>query len=251
MKLRYLLFNFSLLLSAVNLSGQANQAGRLFIPFLDKESQSNIVVTISDVFGDGQPCSMINTNVLSNTNLFALEEQKLIEEVFVKYKNVTTNSGPPGTELAGLYKTNFDVKAIDRTVKVEEWVAHFQYTNFDAHEEIRFGGGMLAEFRNKSNDGYSVSLTQIGDGSLLGFGEVKHDLANGLFARFVDTHKQGTPWDYKLANFRDSQLIEYKQYTNGMVLGKFFMWDLRSGKLIIEAKLKEPYDWNKNRIQIR
>src|SRR5208337_4989301 len=100
MKPRHLMLHLSLLLFAGNLFGQSNQAERLFVPFLDNESQNNVIVAISDTSGSGKTCPIKYTNVLSNTNLFSLEEQTLLRDVFIKYKHVTTNSGPPGTQFA-------------------------------------------------------------------------------------------------------------------------------------------------------
>ena len=37
------------------------------------------MVTVADLFGDGETCPRVYTNSLSNTNLFALEQQRLIE----------------------------------------------------------------------------------------------------------------------------------------------------------------------------
>jgi len=131
-------------------------AERLFIPFLDPASQSNVTVTVSD-FGKGQPCPPEFANSVSNTNLFTHEEQQMIRDIFVKYKNVTTNSGPPGTILINFYKTNFVIQPIywvktndwNRRRTNELWVSDFQYTNSESREEIRFGGGMSATFTDK------------------------------------------------------------------------------------------------------
>ena len=172
MKLAHLTVGASLLLLAGGLFGQTNQI-RLFLPFLDKESQSNVIVTVFDLFGGGQPSPSEYNNVLSNTNLFTPKQQKLIKSVLVKYQKVTTNSGPAGTVLTGFYKTNFFVKERDNKVEIEQWVARFQYTNFEAHEMIYFGAGIRQEFRTKANDGYNASLTRVGGGSLLSVIEVR------------------------------------------------------------------------------
>lgn len=252
MKTQFLIFSSSLLLAIGNIFGQSNQTNKLSFWFLDKESESNITVAISDLGGRGQPCPPKYTNALSNTNLFTPEEQKLIKEVFVKYRNVTTNSGPPGSVLANLYRTNFVIKAMNETVKDENWVADFQYTNSDMHERIRFGFGMIAESRNKSNDGCDVSLTRMGGGTtLFGFMEIKHNLPNGLAVRFYDNRSQGMSWDYKLASLTNSSLVEYRQYTNGLVLGKYLMWNPANGNLTIEAEFKESYDFEKHRTDFR
>src|SRR5205085_1884200 len=79
-----------ILISFVNtLFGQTN-VQRQFIPFLDKESQSNVDVTVCNF--NGTPCPPELTNTLSNTNLFTPADVETIMEVFAKYKNITTNS---------------------------------------------------------------------------------------------------------------------------------------------------------------
>jgi len=219
---------------------------------LTEDSQSNIVVTVSELYSSGHPCPIEFTNALSNTNLFTPKEQKIINELFNKYQNTTTNSGPAGTVLAGLYRTNITVSTIDRKVEIEQWIARFQYTNFDAHETISFGkGGIGVEFRTKANDGYDAALTCVGDGTLLHFTEIKQNLFNGVKAVFNDNHPQGLTWDYRRANFKGGRLTEYRQYTNGMVLGKYFMWNSQNGNLMLEANFKEPYDFEKHMIQLQ
>jgi hypothetical protein len=232
------------LLCAEIISGQTNQQGKLIIPFLDEKSQSNVSVTVSDVLGDGQPCPAECTNTLSNTNLFALEEQRLIKDVFVKYANVTTNSGLPGVKLAILYKTNYTVRAMNRTMTNENWVGQYQYTNFGAQEEIRFGSGLFAKYRTQSNDGYNVYIGRTGGGSILRFMTVKGDRISGVLAEFDDSQPQGMSWDYKRTSFTNSILTAFRQYTNGMVFGKFFLWDTK-GQLKLAAEFKKPYDFEK------
>jgi hypothetical protein len=195
----------------------ANRPDRLFIPFLDPASQSNVTVTVSSMFTKEEPCPMAYTNTLSNTNLFTPEEQKTIREVLGKYKNVTTNSGPPGTILVNFYKTNF-IAPPPYWVKTDAywmahrtngmWVANFQYTNSEGQEEIRIGAGMSAKLTNKSKNGYNASITRTGSGSLLTFTELKHGSASGVLVRFYDLHVQGTSWDYNLADFSDGHLVQ-------------------------------------------
>ena len=225
-----------------------SQTGHMkqFLPGLDPESQTNVVVAVCDIFGEGQPCPVNYTNVLSNRNLFTLEQQKCIREAFAKYRNVTTNSGPPGAVLDSLYETNIATKAMYRTGVVDTWVADFKYTNLEAREEVRFGAGLVAEFRNMSNDGYNVSFTPTGDGTMFSFSEIRHGLISGLLARFRDMRPQGLAWDYKLADFTNSRLGEYRQYTNGMVFGKYLVWNVVTGNLLIEAEFKQPYDWRRH-----
>ena len=248
--LHYIAINCAILFYCINIYCQSAQPGRLFIPFLDKESQTNVIVTVSDLFGSGETCPHIYTNVLSNTNLFSFGDQRLINGLFLKYKNVTTNLGPPGTELVSLYQTNYAIKAMGRTVAVQNWMARFQYTNSEDHEEITFCSGILAKFRNKYNAGYNLSIGRTGDGSWLRIANVKNDLINGLVATFVDSHSQGATWEYRFADFKNCRLGEYRQYTNGLAIGKYLMWNVKTGNLILDAMFKEPYDIEKHRSQV-
>lgn len=249
MKLPHLALGLSLIVFTGDLLGQTNQT-RLFLPFLDKESQSNVVVS---VYGEGQPCSMEYTNVLSNTNLFTSEEQVLIKEVFVKYQSVTTNLGPAGTVLAGLYKTNLPVKERSRTIEIQQWVSRFQYTNYEACETISFdahGAGLTAEFRTSSNDGYNAALGNVSGGTLLIFKKVKRNLLNGVCAAFDDRRDQGIAWNYGRADFSNAHLEQYMQYTNGLIVGKYLIWDTENGKIVVLADFKEPYAFDRHRVQI-
>lgn len=219
--------------------------GKPTVPFLDADSQSNVVVKVSDLFGGGVVCPPRYTNALSNTNLFMSHEQRLIMDVFKRYKNVTTNSGPAGTVLVGFYKTNYVIKAMNRVVKIEHSISDFRYTNVDATEEVQFGGGMLAKFRNRDDNGYNASFIRTADGTLLSFREYKNGLPNGLAARFLNEHGQGS--QFNLEDFEDSHLEEYRRYTNGMILGTYLMWNPLNGKLLLDADFQAPYDFEKYR----
>ena len=232
---------------------------RSYIPFLEPASQSNVVVTVPSLSGGKDTlCSMEYTNLLSNMNLFTPEQQKIIGEALVKYKNVTTNSGPPGTVLVSCYKTNviipplywMETNSLNRFRTNQIWVSNFQYTNKEAQEEIRFSGGFSAKFTTKSNDGYTASITRTGSGSLLTVTERKQGSASGLLVRFDDSHAQGMTWDYKFADFSKGHLQEYMQTTNGMMLGKWLMWNPLNNRLILQAECKTPYDWNKHRMKL-
>jgi len=50
-------------------------------------------------------------------------------------------------------------------------------------------------------------------------------------------------------DFLNNTLQTYMRYTNGLVIGKFLMWNPLNNRLIIEAEFKEPYDMEKHRIQ--
>lgn len=202
------------------LYGQTNQIPRMIIPWFAQNIQSNIDVKICDL-NSGKSCPLKYKNTLSNTNLFSEKQQKFIAEIFLKYKNVTTNVGPSGTVLADLYKTNLTIATINKTLAVEKWVARYQYTNTQAYEEITFGGTLSAKFRTKSDDGYNVYFNRIGGGTTLRYMEVRRGLVDGLFAEFLDMREQGAIWDYKFADFTNCSVTEYRQYTNGLVVGNF------------------------------
>lgn len=167
MKPKLFLIPLTLLFCAAMLFSQANPTGRAYIPFLDKESQTNVIVTVSDVFSSGQPCPASYANVLSNSNLFSLAEQRMINDAFAVFTKVTTNSGPPGTKLMDIQETNQITKAGNRIGTVKNWIMRYQYTNSQNHVDIMVGNLILAKFRDKSNDGYNVLITRSGSGSLL------------------------------------------------------------------------------------
>lgn len=256
---RLAVFGFNLLLAAGKLFA-ADRPERLYIPFLEPASQSNVVVTVLSMSTKGDPCPAQFTNTLSNTNLFTLKEQKMIGDALVKYKNVSTNSGPPGTVLVNCYQTNvvvpplywMETNATRNFHRTNEfWVSCFQYTNSEAQEEIRFyHGGWAAKFKNGSNDGYTASIARTGNGSLLTVTERKYGSDSGLLVRFDDSHAQGTTWDYHLADFNDGRLQEYMQTTNGLAFGKWLVWNASTGGLIMAAECKEPYDWNNHRMKL-
>jgi hypothetical protein len=127
-------------------------------------------------------------------------------------------------------------------VKIDETVSTFQYTNCVDRETIRFGSGLLAEYRTPKNDGYSVSFTRTGSGTLFGFGEIRNGQPNGVFARFSDSHPQGTNWSYRDADFANFKLCEYRTQTNGFVIGEFLMWNISDNNILVHAKFTEPFD---------
>jgi antitoxin component YwqK of YwqJK toxin-antitoxin module len=234
-----------LFISAENILGQTNQEQRLIVPGLDPASQNNVVVTICDLNGR-QPCLPKYANSLSNTNLFSLEEQKTIREVFEKYKNVTTNSCLPDTVLVGLHKTNYVITTMGRT---KMFKSGWRVTNTLILKPMkRFGRSLVATFQSKTNE-YPVYSMRPGNGTMLRFTEKKNGLINGLLATFEDNYSQGTNWDFRLAKFTDRSLTEYRQYTNGMALGNFFMWNPQNNNLSLEAEFKEPYDFEKHRLK--
>jgi hypothetical protein len=41
------------------------------------------------------------------------------------------------------------------------------------------------------------------------------------------------------------------QYTNGMVIGRYFIWNAQTGRLLADAEFNEPYDMKKHRIDFQ
>jgi len=250
MKLVYILF--VLLVLAPDVLGQTNNAGKLFIPFLDYESQSNVEIIVSDVFGHGEASSIGLTNKLSNTNLFQPLERKTIEYALAIYTKISTNSGPPGTSLVDFHRTNIlNGNLTGRKIGDGQWISKFQYTNFSAIEEVVFGSGSLfAKYRDKSNNGYNVHIGRFGSGSSCRFMEIKNGQPNGVLADFRDNHPQGAFWDHKLANFADEHLVEYRHYSNGLVFGDVLLWN-KSGNVLLQAKFKTPYEFENHRTELQ
>jgi hypothetical protein len=227
---------FSLLLFAGTLFAQTNSTPQKTIPIFDPGSQSNLVVIVNCLDSEcAHPsCPVEYTNLVSNTNLFSPVEQKLLKEIPLKYKNVTTNSGPPESVLVGLDKTNGN------------WVAHFQYTNSEAQDEVVFHalpsngklyrvetqaaqderafGRISAKFRTKVGDGYDVKIAR---GSVFDFQQIKQNIRDGLVV--------GLDGDY---------CGNWMRFINGKAVGKWFVWD-RDGNLIIEVEFKKPFDFDK------
>ena len=225
----------NLLLFTCNLLGQnkpnSDDAMDLLQGMFEPDSRTNMT------FVNYGLCPPQYTNVISNTNLFTPGDEKLFNEILVNYKNVTTNSGPPGSVLIGLTKTN------------GYCVAHFAYTNSDAHEDITFadpaaatarsGGGYnefisgisaspLARFRTKSEDGYDAIInppdaSQI---STIFFGQIKSGKIDGLFVVFENDHCE-----------------TLLRFVKGMAVGRWFEWDVRRDNSLLEIKIKSSLDY--------
>ena len=222
MKRTDIILGLSLLLAA-NLWGQTNQAKQPLIDFLDTDSQTNLIVIRNG--NRSLPCPPQYTNLLSNTNLFSPAEQKLLQEVRLKYENVTTNSGPPGSVLANLNKdTN------------GQWVALFRYTNSDAQDAVTFSWMISAKHLDKANDGYEVDVTP-------GSGGAKPDIG------FIQL-KQGIPNGLSVALSGDEHCQNWLHYSNGMAVGRWLEWWRLDNGLSLEAVFKAPYDIQKHIIPL-
>jgi hypothetical protein len=200
---------FGLLLITDSLSGQTNP----IIPELDAASQGKLIVIVANAH-DKQPCPPDYTNLLSNTNLFTLDEQLLLNEIPMKYGNVTTDVGPLGSVLL---RTRSDGR--------DSQVIRFQFTNSDAYDDVTFGGGLpIHRIRNQMGEGYDL----VGDAqSYFNFRQVRQGKYNGLVVDIDISH---------------SRCMSWMCFSNGMAVDKWLQWDF-GGDLIREVKFKEPYDF--------
>jgi len=223
MKLKYITLVLSLLYSTGNLLGQTNYEQHLIFPLLTPECQSNLVVTATPEHS--KPCTPENTNLLSNTNLFSPAEQQLLKEIPLKYKSVTTNSGPAGTVFKGLAVRQWKLQ--QELVKTFP-VSCFVYTNFEAREEIAFMSSRttIASFRTQFGDGYDVNLI---DGELVQYQQYKNGVLDGLCIGGV---------------FDVVHCGHWARFVKGKLLGNFYYWD-REGNIIMDAEFKEPFDFLK------
>lgn len=223
---RTLLIALGLVMWRATSFGQVVYTNHLLIPFLTASSQSNVSVEISDL-RRGEVCPLKYTNVVSNTNLFTLDEQALLHDVFTKYSEVKTDCAPAGAVLKKLARTN--MVFMGRTN--ENWMAVFEYTNSAARDNVFFGKhGMSVAHRIKGGNGYNLGMGEVGGGSMLRFNAVRRGRADGLAVDLLNNRVQS-----------------YMHYTNGMVIGEFLMWRPSSGRLLIKANFREPYNLDANR----
>jgi len=207
---------------AVCIFAQPNQSKRLFFPFLNLESQTNIVVVAT--WEHPQVCSMEYTNLISNTNLFSVTDQKLFQEITLKYRGVATNQGPVGTVFK---ETGFRQWKAGKLIKIFPIVC-FVYTNSAAQEEIAFSDrAFFAKYRTQQGDGYDVQFI---DGSLNEYQEYKNGVLDGLCTIFGGNVNHCNIW---------------ARFVKGKIVGKFIMWG-EDGLIRLEAEFNTPFDYLKN-----
>ncbi len=203
-----------------------SHAERLVFPLLLPESQSNIIVTAAPEHS--KACPLEYTNLMSNTNLFSPAEQSLLRQIHLQYNGVTTNSGPLGTIFKGVELRQW--KSGERVVKTFS-VSCFDYTNFNARDEIAFLSQrqIMIVFRTQDGNGYNVNLI---DGRLAQYQEYKNGVLDGLYV--------GQVFDNERCNY-------WARFVKGRIVGKFLGWN-EDGEIDMEAEFKEPFDFSKNAI---
>ena len=227
MKPRYLILVLALSFAVNNLFGQTNHPTREYLPWFDAASQSNIEIIASDSIRNSVPCPPEFTNVISNTNLFTLDEQKLLKEIPLIFANVTTNSGPVGSVLV-----DYKAKPIESSYGTFwYWTARFQFTNSDTWDEVTPGGDMKKhKIRNKNGDGYDLEyagesfVSTYGSGANFGFHQVRHNVYDGLSVN-IEHGEHCSSW---------------MQYSNGLAVDKWLYWTPDGSKLGIWLKFKKP-----------
>jgi hypothetical protein len=235
MKIRHLILQLSFLFCTSGLFGKDQNARQLIFPFLPIECQSNIIVTAD--LDHPKFCSQEYTNLISNTNLFSLSEQKELTAVSLKYQNVTTNSGPTGSVfIRWVLRQRPEVKLTNESTWIEVTnifqVACFAYTNSDSKEEIAFfpDNEIDARFRTKAGDGYDVLLFK---NAIIKYQEYKNGLLDGLFAEIHDPN-----------NIDDKEhCASWTRFVNGKIFGKYIMW--QDGEIGVMADFKQPFDFLK------
>lgn len=174
---------------------------------------------INFIVNTPKPCPSEYTNIISNTNLFSLDEQKLMKEIPLKYKNVTTNSAPTDSKFVGIGLGSFWLDGFT--------IERFHQTNSEAQVEVFFDkhNGRVAgvSFRTKSGDGYDVSFYD--RGVIESFRQFKHGQLDGLWADFDGDHCSA-----------------WMRFSNGKAIGKWLVWN-RTGSLYMEAEFKQPFDF--------
>lgn len=233
MTVRYNLLILSLLLSSRCLLGQTPNSNAPIIihaglPLFDDASRNQVVIVVND-FNRGESCPPIYTNTLSNTNLFSPEEQKWLAEIYAKYRNVATNSGPMGSvRLTTLFKTNADYL-----------VSRFRDTSSVTVDEVFFAPPrydyIQLKSRDKSDIGNDIIKSDAGGAVRapeLELCQIKHGIPDGLCVSWNGNH-----------------CSSLRRYANGKTVGKWFKW-YEDGKLAVEVEFKEPFDFEKHALHL-
>lgn len=127
-----------LLLSCV-VTAQNDLPARRLLPFLDPDSQTNIVILQYPVLPKPAPRQFVG--LTRNTDLFSAAEETLLQQVQMKYRHVTPGSGLAGAVVVG------------STNSAEGHSVRFQHTNSSATDTITFATQKSAQFRTEAGRG--------------------------------------------------------------------------------------------------
>jgi hypothetical protein len=225
----YCIFSLALTLSGGHLFSQTNDSEliKALFPSMPAELKRNVVVLVG-LRNSPQPCPPAFTNLLSNTNLLSSADQKLIKEVVLKYKNVTTNSGPSGSKLMGRVMRQYSFLGETNTFPV----ARFAYTNSLDLEEIASlfdNKEIIARFRTPAGGGYDILAM---NGMLMQYQEYKNGVLDGLYIYLNNPNQPNTDYD---------KCYFYIRFENGKAANKYITWD-EDGKIAFELEFKRPLD---------
>jgi hypothetical protein len=228
---RFILSGLCLAIVTGELLGQTNSPSRKLLFGFDAASQTDVDVIASGA-RDEVPCPPEYTNVLSNTNLFTRDEQKLLDEIALVYGNETSNSVPAGSVMVDFHATPMPTSWGTNWL----WVAHLKFTNTDLTDEITPGGDLFRhKVRNKDGDGYDFNITptlfhprSYGEesGPEFWFQQIKHGVKDGLYVNVIP----------------GGHCTKWMQFSNGWAVDKKLCWAAGSGELTVWAKFKKPFD---------
>ena len=244
---KLLLFTFALLLSFRRIS----PASALSFPYLDNEGQSNVVVSIHDE-GGGVPSPERYENRLTNGFLFSAVEQEMIRSAFRRYKNTSILHGPSGEEVAGKTSSNLVTSARGRITTNKSLFVTFVSTNFAATDTVEFWGTMPVSVthRTKKGDGYNLTYVKTGHGVMARLSSVTNGVKNGPYAIFEEVTPRPPPQNPNAYDYSDFPLTEYRRYSNGLVIGKFLMWNPTNDFLFLSADFIKPCALEKHRTDL-
>jgi hypothetical protein len=234
MKLERLVLFLSVVFLTGNLFCQPNPSAKKLLPGFDAASQSNVEVIANGTFENEVPCPPEYTNVISNTNLFTPDEQRLLNDIVLNYGNEESNTVPPGSVLVSFKATPIQTSWGTRW----DWVARIQSTNSDLTDEITPGGDLYRhKVRNKAGDGYDFNITPTK------FDLVPHDYTGVAGPEFwFQQIKHGVKDGLHVSVVHGDHCSGWMRYSNGWAVDKWLGWDLNKPYLILWAKFKEPFD---------
>lgn len=207
-------------------------------PGLPSSETKNILVIVNPEHP--QPCTPIYSNSFSNTNLFSPSESRFFGEIIENYKNVTTNSGPPGSVFNGwVARQIIRPKLFENSTNITT-CALFVQTNSNAKIEVAAfydSRIVMVRFRTVSQDGYDLLLY---DRVVRVIEQYKNNVLDGLFIGLF----LGINTPAKTSHEGEIKCSSLLRLQNGKAVGKYFGWDDES-YIGIELEFKKPFDFLK------